>query len=396
MNLRIIKGDCRETLAQVAAGAVQCCVTSPPYFGLRSYLPKEHPAKAREIGQEKTPQDYVAALLAVFGGKDNPVGVWRALKADGTLWLNLGDSYAASGKQRTPAQAVAKSTLRGKTDCQASILHQQSKIVGGLKPKDLIGIPWRVAFALQAAGWYLRSDIVWAKPNCMPESVTDRCTRSHEYIFLLSKAPRYYYDHVAIKEPPSPDLVKQVEEGYNGTALKDYLRMGVQDASATKGRIISGLRKRIDKQRGHGRRHNGFNDKWDALNPQEQALLGANKRDVWRHDADRICLAWLKENHPEVLAAFLRDGSNRKDVFDVAPACYAEAHFATFPPELIKPCILAGSRAGDVVLDPFGGSGTTAQVALELGRQAIVCELNDDYVPLIEQRTRITPGLALV
>jgi DNA modification methylase len=192
----------------------------------------------------------------------------------------------------------------------------------------------------------------------MPESVTDRPTRAHEYIFLLSKSPKYYYDHEAIRETPSLALVKQVEEGYNGHAIKDYLKMGVQDASATKSRIISNARKRIDKQRGHSRRHAGFNDKWDALTPAEQALLGRNKRSVWT----------------------------------VAPANFAESHFATFPTKLIEPCILAGSKAGDVVLDPFAGSGTTGEVALTLGRKAVLIELNPDYIKMIEKRCTIQPG----
>jgi DNA modification methylase len=355
MKLTTINADCRDGLKQLAAGDVQCCVTSPPYWGLRSYLRKDHPRKTLEIGQEKTPQAYVANLVAVCAE------VWRVLKDDGTLWLNLGDSYATgAGSARSPGGKCFGKQNPVIDEGSFPTSQPNRMPLPGLKPKDLIGIPWRVALALQAAGWYLRSDIIWAKPNPMPESVTDRPTRSHEYLFLLTKSPRYYYDAAAIKEPPSPALVKQVQEGYNGKALKDYLGMSVQDASATKSRIIDGYRKRIDKQRGH-ERHNGFNDKWDALTPAEQALLGSNKRDVWT----------------------------------VAPANYKEAHFATFPPELIKPCIMAGSRPGDTILDPFGGSGTTAQVALELGRRAIICELNDEYLPLIRRRTTVTPGLAL-
>jgi DNA modification methylase len=215
--------------------------------------------------------------------------------------------------------------------------------------------------ALQADGWYLRSDIIWAKPNCMPESVTDRPTRSHEYLFLLTKSARYFYDAEAIREKPSPALIKQIEDGYNGRAVKDYLNASVQDASKTKSRIINGHRNRIDKQRGHSRRHAGFNDKWYALTPAEQALCGRNKRDVWT----------------------------------ISPANYPEAHFATFPTELVKPCILAGSRTEDMILDPFGGSGTTGEVALELGRRAILIELNPEYLPLMKQRTGATPGLSL-
>lgn len=314
--LTILTGDCRTVLPTLADKSIQCCVTSPPYWGLRNY------GHADQIGLEPTPQAYVETMRSVFSE------VRRVLRDDGTLWLNLGDCYSGSGKGV-------------KWD--------------GLKPKDLLGIPWRVAFALQEDGWYLRSDIIWHKPNPMPESVTDRPTRSHEYIFLLTKSAKYYYDAAAIRNPPSPDLIKQVEEGYNGNAVKDYLKSNVQDASATKSRIINGARKRIDKQRGHGRRHAGFNDKWDALTPAEQSLLGSNKRDVWT----------------------------------VAPANYREAHFATFPPDLIRPCILAGSKPGDTVLDPFGGSGTTGMVALKLDRKAVLIELNSDYLKLCEKRCAI-------
>jgi DNA modification methylase len=340
---QILVGDCREILPTLPDESVQCCVTSPPYWNLRSYLPRGHPDKSLEIGQESTPQEYVETMRQVFED------VRRILKPDGTLWLNISDTYAANrGYQVADTKHVDVGN------------DMRSRVPIGLKPKDLVGIPWRVAFALQDDGWYLRSDIIWHKPNPMPESVTDRPTRSHEYIFLLSKSPRYYYDHEAIKDPPSPDLLKQIKDGYNGQAIKDYLGASVQDASATKLRIIQGYRKRIDKQRGHSRRHAGFNDKWDALTPEEQAMCGRNKRDVWT----------------------------------VAPANYRQAHFATFPPNLIRPCILAGTRPGDTVLDPFGGSGTTGEVAHLSGRKSILCELNEAYIPMIERRTEAT-GLAL-
>lgn len=347
MSLTVLTGDCREVLKQLDNQSVQCCVTSPPYFGLRDY------GNSGQIGLEKSPEKYVAQLVAVFRE------VWRVLRDDGTLWLNLGDSYA--GYHGNKNSAVPTSATNGWTNGTNENLRATTANRGGLKPKDLIGIPWRVAFAFQADGWYLRSDIIWHKPNPMPESVTDRPTRSHEYIFLLTKSERYFYDSAAIKEPPSPELIKQIEEGYNGKALKDYLGSSVQDASATKSRIINGYRNRIDKQRGHSRRHAGFNDKWDALTPTEQSACGSNKRDVWT----------------------------------VAPANFKEAHFATFPPELITPCILAGTKPGDTVLDPFGGSGTTGMVALELGRKAVLVELNPDYVKLMEERCNVTQGLPL-
>jgi DNA modification methylase len=205
-------------------------------------------------------------------------------------------------------------------------------------------------------GWYLRQDIIWSKSNPMPESVRDRCTKAHEYIFMLTKSARYFYDADAIKNPPSPDLLKQVAEGYNGSSTKEFANGGAQDASETKARIIKNARKKIDKQRGHSRRHAGFNERWDAMTREEQQMLGSNKRSVW----------------------------------SVATRPYRGAHFATFPPELIRPCIKAGCPAGGVVLDPFGGSGTTGQVSMEEGRRSILIELNPAYGELISERLRKT------
>ena len=352
-SLKILKGDCRKLIKQMPDRSVQCIVTSPPYWGLRSYLPKNHPEKHLEIGQEKTPQEYVRVIVEIFRDAK------RILKDDGTVWLNLGDSYnhkSSGGHSATGGRE--KSTLASKLP-PINTTPTKKQFVNGLKEKDLVGIPWRVAFALQEDGWHLRSDIIWHKPNPMPESVKDRPTRAHEYIFLLSKSEKYFYDSEAIREKPSPELIKQIQDGYSGSAIKDYIAASVQDASAVKSRIITGHRNRIDKQRGHSRRHAGFNDKWDALTPAEQALCGCNKRDVWT----------------------------------VAPANYKDAHFATFPPKLIEPCILAGSRIGDTVLDPFGGSGVVPRVALEWNRNAVVIELNDDYIPMIKNRTQVQPQL---
>jgi hypothetical protein len=229
----ILHGGVLERLRDLPDGSVQTCVTSPPYFGLRSYLPADHPDKAHEIGTEKTPDEYVAKIVAVFRE------VWRVLRDDGTAWLNLGDSYAgkSGGRQGSGGDRASRTftgTMPGK------------KTGDGLKDKDLIGVPWRVAFALQADGWFLRQDIIWHKPNPMPESVRDRCTKAHEYIFMLTKKAKYYYDHEAIKNPPSPELIKQVEEGYNGKDTKDFKTSGAH-----------------------------------ALSRDEQMSLGSNKRSVW-------------------------------------------------------------------------------------------------------------------
>jgi DNA modification methylase len=361
----IRQGDALERLREMPDESVQCCVTSPPYWGLRDY------GVAGQMGMESTPEEFVASMVAVFGE------VRRVLRDDGTLWLNIGDSYAGS-LSRTPR----------------------------LKAKDLVGVPWTLALALRADGWYLRRDIIWSKPNPMPESVTDRPTSAHEYIFLLSKSPRYFYDAEAIREPSlSPYSLKR------------------PDGWATEGRheAVDHSRRTRDKQRGHGRRHDGFNDRWDSMSKEEQQALGRNKRSVWT----------------------------------IATRPYPEAHFATFPPDLVQPCILAGtppkvcgecqapwcrvtesefvpqpdvansqalrrdrnglddtSGWGDtprgttvrrtlgwesqcehhdsfgiaVALDPFAGAATTGLVATRLGRDFIGIELSPEYVELGRRR----------
>jgi DNA modification methylase len=311
---RIEFGDCRETMRRWAAGGVrvQTCVTSPPYFGLRDY---GHPG---QIGLEQTPEQYIGAMVEVFRC------VRDVLAEEGTLWLNIGDSYNNFRSQMGPGQAVhGRDKLNGKPDVKA-----KKRGVDGLKEKDLIGIPWMLAFALRADGWYLRQDIIWHKPNPMPESVRDRCTKAHEYIFLLSKSERYYFDSEAMREPCSEDMKRRAAKGHT---------------------------------RGAG-----------------------GKVDASRQDADT-----LRGEHAKVID--VSNGRNRRSVWSVATRPYKGAHFATFPPALIEPCVLAGSRPGDIVLDPFMGSGTTAAIAKQHGRQYLGCELNPEYEPL--QRERI--GLPL-
>ncbi len=313
MSTRIVVGDCRVTLPTLAAGSVRCCVTSPPYWGLRDY------GHGEQIGLEQTPDAYVEQLVAVFRE------VRRVLTDDGTLWLNLGDSYAANrGYQVPDSKHVDVGNSRGMN--AASI---------GLKHKDLVGIPWRVAFALQADGWYLRSDIIWHKPNPMPESVTDRPTKAHEYVFLLSKSAKYYYDAAAIAEPATYADSRMVD-GFGDKSIHGKHKGDPQSAE-------------FRKQDNTGNRHyTGFNDRYAS-----KALpTTRNARTVWT----------------------------------VTTSPYSGAHFATMPPELAERCIKAGSAKGDTVLDPFGGAGTTALVADRLGRDAILCELNPTYVELAEQR----------
>lgn len=296
----LLVGDCRETLRTLPDQSVHCVVTSPPYFGLRDY------GVDRQIGLEHSPAEFVAEMVAVFRE------VHRVLRDDGTLWLNLGDSYArnpAKGKSGTPnGRNLAKQGYSG-----------GAGIPWGTKEKDLIGIPWRVAFALQADGWYLRQDIIWHKPNPMPESVRDRCTKAHEYIFMFAKSPRYYFDFEAIREP-------EVCGRMRGPALHP-------DAKSTNG--------------------NG----------------GLSRR---KSDGKR----------------------NRRSVWEVNTKPFKEAHFATYPPDLIEPCILAGCPEGGTVLDPFFGAGTTGLVAQQHGRNWIGCELNPDYADIARRRLGIPVPMA--
>lgn len=333
----IMQGDCRESLqALVTAGVkVQTCITSPPYFGLRDY------GCIGQLGLEKTLEQYIETMVSVFRLVRN------VLTDDGTLWLNMGDSYAGSGKGRnsdgTHSGGEKQNTNKG------AVIGKLNKInIGDCKAKDLIGVPWALAFALRADGWYLRQDIIWAKPNPMPESVIDRCTKSHEYIFLLSKSPTYYYDAGAIRTPrKSNENARGFRGGAycNNSTFKNEQGGKRTQIGNTKIEAIGGR----DRTNGKYRNPNGAFSPHGGL---ENPYITANKRSVWH----------------------------------VATTPYKNAHFATFPPELITPCILAGSRVNDCILDPFGGSGTTGAVGLAHGRNSILCELNPEYISLVPER----------
>lgn len=336
MSVQILTGDCRDVLATLPGGSVHCCVTSPPYFGLRDY------GVDGQIGLEQTPDEYVAEMVAVFRS------VRRVLRDDGTLWLNLGDSYA--GYHGNKNAAVPTSAVNGWTNGTNENLRGDKRPQDiGLKPKDLIGIPWRVAFALQADGWYLRQDIIWHKPNPMPESVKDRCTKAHEYVFMLSKSARYFYDTAAIAE----DAI------YPDDNRRPYGSEGAWEMDGRPKEQRHGGKPRGDKQRGHSRRHAGFNDRWDAMEKADQCSGKRNKRSVWA----------------------------------IATQPFSEAHFATMAPELAETCIKAGCPLGGTVLDPFGGAGTTALMADRLGRNAILIELNPAYVQIARKRLTDDAGM---
>jgi len=311
---RIIPGDCIAGLRTLSDASVHCCVTSPPYWGLRDY------GHDGQIGLEATPDAYVARMVEVFRE------VRRVLREDGTCWMNLGDAYAHSGAcgggsplSNPKDGRKGDQSPRGRKDDRVAQIKTKGTLAPGLKPKDLVGIPWRVAFALQADGWWLRQDIIWHKPNPMPESVRDRCTKAHEYVFLLTKSERYFYDAEAVSEAANTKWLSRGGSLLNQTGWHESAR-------------------------GHD-----------------------TTRRVDRSDCDE-------------------SRRNRRSVWTVTTKPYSGAHFAVMPADLVEPCIKAGCPEGGTVLDPFAGSGTTLAVAAELGRNAIGCELNPDYIELAERR----------
>ena len=358
VKAEVIIGDNRQALKELSDASVQTVVTSPPYWGLRDYgtatwiggdeacdheTPRSRGDDIKEndkqgtskgsrpnlqwdckcgairednqIGLEQSPDDFIEQLCVVFDE------VWRVLKDNETIWVNLGDSYSAMRDSKASPDSLR--TGEGTRVGSAANRNPENLRKAGLKHKDLVGIPWRFAFAMQARGWYLRSDIIWHKPNPMPESVTDRPTKSHEYIFLMTKSPRYYYDHEAIKE----DAIWAEE-----------------------------------KRAGKGRLHYDGKRQGEKGTGQENFVSIVDKR-------------------------------NKRSVWQVNVKGYKEAHFATYPTELIEPCILAGSKEGDTVLDPFSGSGTTGEVALKHGRNYVGLELNPEYAAISEKRITDAVGM---
>lgn len=404
MTVRIINADVLDGLRQLPDESVHCVVTSPPYFGLRDYgtatwiggdsacahsvggqiADSKNPGAIqsgvrpgidasycrscgaeridRQMGLEPTPDDYVSRMVETFRE------VRRVLRSDGNLWLNVGDSYAGSwGAQSRgddyPGTLEGGSTLSAR-QIKAHPKGQKNtgsmKKTPGLKPKDLIGVPWMLAFALRSDGWWLRSANVWAKPNGMPESVEDRPTVAHEYVFQLTKSERYFYNAEGVRLPPVPESV-----GRLARAMRNSLDEGGFVISgggyAPPGQAPHQGARKSDKQRGHSRKHAGFNDRWDAMERAEQQSKGANLRSVW----------WI------------------------SPGGFPEAHFAVMPEELAATCIMAGTQPGGVVLDPFGGSGTVGVVADRLRRSAILIELNPDYAAMAQRRIAEDRGALL-
>jgi DNA modification methylase len=314
MKAEILVGDVRSRLAEIPDKSVQCVVTSPPYWGLRDY------GNDGQIGLEQTPQEYIAEMVSVFRE------VWRVLSDDGVLWLNVGDSYYSTtrGTGGMNPETSPKNAIKGKANFQAFDPIKVNKGELPLKPKDLVGIPWRLAFALQDDGWYLRQDIIWAKPNPMPESVRDRCTKSHEYIFMLTKSSRYFFDNEAIKEPSA---------NLGSTKIKF-----------------------------------GGSKYGDSDDPKHATKSGNEYTDSGKR--------------------------NKRDVWFIPTKPFKGAHFAVMPEAIVEPCVLASSRPGDTVLDPFTGSGTVAVVALRHGRNYVGTELNPEYADIaINRITEAVGGL---
>lgn len=386
MSVRILEGDALTVLRTLEAQSVQVCVTSPPYFGLRDYgtgsweggLPdcdhrevsaqnrpgRETPGGRggsfpttergyraacgkcganrvdRQLGLEKTPQLYVDAMVGVFRE------VKRVLRDDGTLWLNIGDSYSGSGKGGNPEDSKWKGFVGNSQREAAATAYAGDDRLYGLRPKNLIGIPWMLAFALRADGWYLRSDIIWHKPNPMPESVTDRPTKAHEYLFLLTKSERYYYDADAIVEPVSPNTNMRVSQNVAAQIGSERANGGGKTNGNMKAVVRGGVNPKAALNAVGSKQNESFSQACSL------PVLQRNKRSVWT----------------------------------VTTQGYSDAHFATFPPKLIEPCILAGSAKDQTVLDPFGGAGTTGLVADRLGRNALLIELNPTYAEMARRR----------
>lgn len=411
------------------------CVTSPPYWGLRDYgiepvqwpevsyrlfagmQPITIPAMLCNLGLEETPEAFIGHMVTVFRE------VHRVLRDDGTLWLNIGDTYYA-GKGTSGAansKQVAKSiNTEAVNYADYGETRPQDRKHEIIKPKDMCGIPWMLAFALRADGWYLRQDIIWSKPNPMPESVTDRCTKAHEYIFLLTKNKKYYFDQKAIAVPyadktyttfgtgggdgfgDGSGLVKS--ENWNSSIKerkpkiwKSPAGWDTSSGNGGHGAFHRGGREQNKKEwnpehGGSGSGFKGHSGNYDT----EGNLIGtgkANRRDVWHHEDHQSLLHWLGHNHPDQLRQFLAESGHMTDIWEVATKPFKEAHFATFPMDLIEPCILAGCPIDGIVLEPFAGSNTTGITSLKLQRNYLACELKPEYINIADRRDLAENGL---
>lgn len=341
-------------------GSVHCCVSSPPYFGLRDY------GVEGQIGQEASPDEFAAAVVEVFRG------VRRVLRDDGVAWINLGDSYCSTDKWGGGGN-VGKNTIAEDGTVPSWAVRKKRAAMPGLKPKDLIGVPWLVAFALRADGWYLRQALPWVKRNPMPESTRDRPTSAVEYVFMLTKSATYHFDYEAVRRTMLPSSEARLSQDVDSQAGSLRANAGGKTNGAMK--AVRG-----DKQRGHSRRHAGFNERWDQMECEEQRSERAFRNSDLFYDSLSTPHGAIG-NVDEIIA------------LDVATQGFKAAHFATFPPRLIKPLIKASCPEGGVVLDPFAGAGTTGLVADRLGRDAILIDLNPGYAEMAAHRIRADAGV---
>lgn len=356
---QVFNENCIETIKRMVDQMLNCICTSPPYFNLRDYglEPTLWPEITFRLN-EFTPEITVPEMTCCLGLESNPVHyiahlvyIFRLLKPklkdDGTLWINIGDSYGRTGgtDKKVSSTAIVGNTI----NTLKNIKNRTQKTPDKLKQKDLIGIPWMLAFALRADGWYLRQDIIWAKKQAMPESVRDRCTRAHEFIFMFSKKPKYFYDHEAIKTPAKESSLNRWKQDVENQERSEQF-------GKTNGKMkaVGGPRS-SDKQRGHSRKHAGFNNRWDLMTREEQSALGANRRSVWHLSASNS----------------------------------TEKHFAQFNAELPELIIKAGCPVNGIVYDPFLGSGTTALTAVNLGRTFIGSEMGSEYFAIAERRLNV-------
>lgn len=416
--LTILQGNCLKRLRELPDDRFQMCVTSPPYWNLRDYGTAEweggdaectheirraagkrqskayHHGKSakadrinrkqcrcgalrrdEQIGLEDTPAEYAASIVEVFQE------VRRVLKPDGCCYINIGDSYNGAGQS-----GGTNPEMRGTLSYRGA--PGGSTVVRSLKPKDMIGMPWMIAFALRDDGWYLRSEIIWYKPNPMPESIEDRPTKAHEQIFLLSKSERYFWDKAAVKEKTTGNAHPR-GDGINPKSMKAPEGWDMSIGEGRHGNVHRGGRGKIP---GRNSRMNVTRDGSCPPQPRQNESFSAavtglvdtrNQRTIWQVEESE----WEQFQRWKAMKA-----GERTDVWEIPTFPFPDAHFATYPPDLIKPCILAGSRMGDEVLDPFAGSGTTGAVAIELGRRATLIELNGKYIPMIRARCNVTPG----
>lgn len=431
MSVKLLRGDCRHILKTLPDCSVHACITSPPYWGLRSYLPAGHPDKPAEIGSEPTVQEWVAVMVDVFRE------VRRVLRDDGTLWVNLGDSYAGSwgaqSREHAGKHAPNVSALSANQVKAAQIRDSGTGNLGrtpGLKPKDLIGQPWRVAFALQADGWWLRQEIIWAKRNPMPESIRDRFTKAHEHVFLLSKSERYYFDFDAVQEEASEGTHARLPGNVSHKHTAAY-EAGDEKARTKAGLVAYAERQRAQyktpdgwdtrtgagghgsfraegREKGHKPPHNSAASRKARANeasksaptelhngmraPTPKAALASSGNDGAYSDGKSERMGrgagWRNKNNAsfDEAMAVMPQTRNPRSVRWLASEPFRGAHFATYPSELIRPFVLAGCPPGGVVLDPFGGSGTTGLVADQEGRSAILIDIDERNVPMARER----------